>query len=522
MSKRQLQHLFSQVPHADISRSKFKRDFGVKTTIDCDYLYPMCLPIEVLPGDSIILDTSIFARMATLISPIMDNVRLTCFYFFCPDRLVWDNFQKFMGEQENPGDSIDYLLPEVDLGTVEPLSLGDYFGLPVGKPNVKVNALPFRMYNLIWNEWFRDENLQDSVKVEKGDTDNKDNYKLLKRCKPAGYFTNALPFLQKGPLVDLPLGQSAPLKFTEGTALRLTTFDGSPTGTGSVSAVRSPGTTSDQNVVSLQIGSNKTLVPANLAVDLTAASASTIGQLREAFAVQRWFERAARTGTRYREILFGFFGVMSPDARLQRPEFLGSHTVEIGINQVPQTSASDDVTAQGNLAAFGIGGSTKHAFSKSFVEHGYVIALCNISSDLTYQQGLDRLWTRRTRFDFAWPQFARLSEQAILNKEIYFQGNDEDDNVFGYQERYGEYRYQPSMITGKFRSTDPQPLDNWHLAEKFENLPALNADFIVQNTPLDRILAVPSEPHMLLDIFFRLQHVRPLPVYGVPGLIDHF
>lgn len=508
---------------AKISRSKFKRNYGLKTTINANLLYPIMWQ-PIIPGDSVLLKTSVFARMATLISPIMDNAYLDFFYFFVPARLVWSNFQKFMGEQENPGDSTDYLIPEVNLGTVEEGTLADYFGLPIGKPNLKVNSMPFRAYNLIWNEWFRDENLQDSVHVEKGDSDNKDFYKLLPRCKSAGYFSSALPFLQKGPGVTIPLGGDAPVTLQPMTTSnaylpqgnKTWTWDNSSSGTGSSPYMNGSGRT----LTSLNV---KDIPSLNGAVaDLSQATQITIAALRESVQIQRWFERCARSGSRYVEILAGFFGVTSPDARLQRPEFLGSASVPIGINQVPQTSASDDVTAQGNLAAFGVAGSSNNVVRKSFVEHGYLIGLVNVRTDLTYQQGLDRMWTKRTKFDLFWPTFAHLSDQPIYNKEIYYQGNEQDDMVFGYQERYAEYRYSPSVLTGRFRSTSALPLDVWHLAEKFENLPALNADFIKQNAPISRVCAVEDEPQFLLDIFFDLQHVRPMPMFGVPGLMDHF
>ncbi len=522
MSRRNMQHLFSQVPKTEIPRSRFNRSHGLKTTFDAGYLVPILVD-EVLPGDTFNLKATLFTRVATLISPIMDNLYMDTFFFFVPERLVFENFQRMCGEQDNPDDSTDFLFPTITspAGGFAVGSLADYFGIPTGIANLEVRAEPFRCYNLIYNEWFRDENLQDSVPFTKADSDNQANYTLLRRGKRHDYFTSALPWPQKGPGVELPFGGSAPVVAPgnslvnlsalgvvdpAGTQGRLMWHNGSATGT---TYVYGDSTYNSGNAL--------------LYADLSKVTAVTINQFREAFQIQKWYERAARGGTRYTEILRSFFGVISPDARLQRPEYLGGNSNRIDISVVPQTSASDSVTPQANLAGFGVGATRKYnGFTKSFTEHGWIIGLVNVRADLTYQQGLNRMWSRSTKFDMYWPTFAHLGEQAILNKEIYAQGTAKDNEAFGYQERYAEYRYFPSQITGKFRSTYAQPLDQWHLAQKFDNLPTLSSQFIEDNPPISRIIAVQSEPQFLLDCFFDMQCVRPMPVYGVPGLVDHF
>ncbi len=518
---------FSQVPNVTIGRSKFNRSHVLKTTFDEGKLIPIFCD-EVLPGDSFKLKVTTFTRMATPIFPVMDNLYLETFFFFVPVRLIWDNFQKFMGEQENPGDSTDYLIPTYTASTGPVVgSLSDYFGIPTGVNNISFNILPHRAYWLIWNEWFRDENLQNSVPLFKGDagkvwdSDAAVNGFGPFDCAPRGkrydYFTSSLPWPQKGEGVELPLGGYAPVAAFRGSpSTPFTSAFNNTFGLYSDSGENSP---LRLTTASFPAGSGGSTFAY---ADLSSATAATINSLRQAFQLQRYYEKDARGGTRYIEKIKSHFGVTSPDARLQRPEYLGGHSDRININPVVQTSSTDSTSPQGNLSAFGVSGARYHGFSKSFVEHGYIIGLANVRADLTYQQGLNRMWSRKTVLDFYWPSFAHLGEQAVLNKEIYAQGTSKDDEVFGYQERYGEYRYKPSMITGKFRSTYAQSLDAWHFSQKFENLPTLSNQFIQDNPPISRCLAVPSEPHFLMDAFFNLKCVRPMPLFGTPGLIDHF
>lgn len=512
-------HQFSQIPRAEIQRSSFNRSHGYKTTFDSGYLVPFYVD-EVLPGDTFNLKCSLFARLATPIVPFMDNMFMETFFFYVSNRLVWYNWEKFNGEQENPGDSTDYLIPTIkNTGSFDVGSIADYFGIPTGVNNLEVNALPFRAYNLIYNEWFRDENLQDSLPVEKGDgPDDIADYKLVRRGKRHDYFTSALPWPQKGPGVEIPLTGNAPIISSDGIGGRALALGSASNPLGNVYHLYHDDNPSNP----VTLGGLSSYASTHIEADLSAVTAATINSLRQAFQIQRLYERDARGGTRYTEILRAHFGVISPDARLQRPEYLGGSSSPININPVQQTSATDSITPQGNLAAYGLTSSRIHGFTKSFVEHGYIIGLVNVRADLTYQQGLHRMWSRQSRFDFYWPALAHLGEQAVLNKEIYAQGTSADDDVFGYQERYAEYRYYPSLITGKFRSTYAQPLDMWHLSQKFDSLPTLSAQFIEDNPPVSRVIAVQDEPQFLLDTYFSINCVRPMPVYSVPGLVDHF
>jgi hypothetical protein len=506
-----MNHRFSEVPHADINRSSFDRSHGYKTTFDAGFLVPIFVD-EALPGDSFNLNMDGFARMATPINPLMDNLYLETFFFAVPNRLIWDNWQKFNGEQDNPGDTTDYLIPQVTApaGTGwTNASIGDYFGIPTGVADLPTNALHFRALNLIYNEWFRDENLQDSLDVPTDDgPDDPSLYNLFRRGKRHDYFTSCLPWPQKGDAVDLPLGSEAPVM----TATNIT-------GTGEGFLKMANASTFNISTTSGSFATNDVI---QLNSDLTDATAATINDLREAFQVQKLYERDARGGTRYTEIIRAHFGVTSPDARLQRPEYLGGGRSYVNIMPVAQTSSTDATTPQGNLSAVGTAQLENHGFTKSFTEHCVIIGFACVRADLTYQQGLNRMWSRRNRWDFYWPALAHLGEQAVESKEIYADGSADDDLVFGYQERFAEYRYKPSLITGKFRSSDPQSLDPWHLSQDFSTRPLLNATFIEENPPLDRVIALPSEPHFIFDSYYRLHCARPMPTYSVPGLIDHF
>lgn len=527
------QHNFSQIPSVNIPRSSFDRSHGYKTAFDSGYLIPFLVD-EALPGDTFNVDVTAFARMATPMRPVMDNLHMDFHYFAVPLRLVWDNFQRFCGEQVNPGDSTSYVVPTCTTAAGYAVgSLQDYMGVPPGVASVEHSNLFMRAYNLIWNEWFRDENLQDSVVVDKDDgPDAAADYVLLRRGKRHDYFTSCLPWPQKGDSVSIPLGTTAPVYGTGGPVIvsnaadgfrRLATTIGNPfIGLQNAAGTALANSTVDNQSIVFRTGIGAGAGHVGLATDLSLATAATINQLRQSFQIQRMLERDARGGSRYTEIVRSHFGVVSPDARLQRPEYLGGGSTPISVSTVAQTSSTDATTPQGNLAAYATATSLGRGFVKSFTEHCIIIGLVSVRADLTYQQGLNRMFSRSTRYDFYWPSLAQIGEQAVLNKEIYTQGVAADDNVFGYQERFAEYRYKPSQITGILRSTAAGTLDSWHLAQKFTALPALNAAFIVEDPPVDRVIAVPSEPQFIFDSLIRMRCARPMPMYGVPGLIDHF
>lgn len=536
-------HLFNLAPNIQTPRSTFNRPYRIKDTIDVDYLYPIYCD-EVLPGDTVKYKFSFFGRLATPIVPIMDRLHLDTFFFFVPMRLIDKDWKKFQGERPFGDVDIPAVRPMLNSGSsgVAVDSLSDHIGIPVGVPNLDFLPDWHRAYNLIWNEWFRPEYICPAVPVagvhEDGTvTEEKlEDYVLLKRGKRLDYFTGSNPFPQVGEAVTIPLGGTAPVR-GDGTTVGLTdgtTNYGLVGGTGGTnicytdnygSSVGSALSGSQPGSVGLGLTMDST--KSGLVADLSSASAVTINELRNAIAAQHYVEQLARSGSRYIEILRGVWNVVSPDARLQRPEYLGGSSTLLDVTTVPQTSQTNqDGTPQGNLAAFATA-DCEGFWSRSFTEHGVILGLVNLRADVSYQQGINRMFTRKTRFDYYNPPFANIGEQAVLNKEIFAQGADivdnlgdpVDDGVFGYQEAWAEYRYYPDQIHGKFRSgIEGGSLDYWHLGLYFEELPTLSPDFVLESVPIDRCLAVTDEPSFIIAGSANATWSREMPLYSVPGL----
>jgi hypothetical protein len=519
-----MNHSFSNNPQIATPRSLFDRSHAYKTTFNHGQLIPFFWD-EVLPGDTMKLRASILARVNTLLFPLMDNIKVQTHFFFVPYRIIWDNSKKFFGEQDNPGDSIAYTVPQLlDNGTGwAEGTVCDYLGLPIGISGLSVSALPYRAYHEIYDEWYRDQNLINSVDLGKSDSPKlSDGGFVQLRGKRHDYFTSCLTSPQKGTAVDLPLGSTAPVQYKTGVgnaAILRKASDDSLLAGGSNLNLGAAATTSN---LEYDTGSIDAFLDPNgtLEVDLSSATASTVADIREAFQTQKFLERDARGGTRYSEVIKNHFGVDFFD-NTYRPEFLGGGTSFLNVNQVATTADSGSAEV-GDLSAYGIASGNNHGFNRSFNEHGIVMGIISTVQDLTYQYGVERAFLRTTRYDFYWPTLAHLGEQAVTNIEIYAQSTSADDQVFGYQERYAEYRYKPSKVTGALRSNAAAPLDEWHLAEEHVSLPTLGSTFISETGVIERCIATPSEPHYILDAYFDYKCARPMPVFGVPGMIDHF
>lgn len=561
MNRNSEQH-YNQVPHAEIRRSRFKRDFSLLTTINEGDLVPIYVD-EVLPGDTFKIDVNGLVRMATPLYPVMDNCNMDIFFFFVPCRLLWDHFVNMMGQNDSTfwAENIDYTTPKIKNsdGKGWPVgSIADYMGVPTEIGGLQINRMPFTAYAKIWNEWFRDENVQQPVEVDTSDVETffiqeemnsalgsaKRGGRLLKVCKHKDYFTSSLPQPQKGQAVPLPLTGNAPVR-----AYNTQELNNLKTGTGFFNSEYNTGVVNHSSISFTNQGTKFALNKNNagntapnvngtyvepmsqddanffdawMGTDLSAVTATTINELRNAIAVQHILERDARTGTRYKEILKGAWGVTSPDARLDRSEYIGGYRIPININQVIQTSSTSQTSPQGNTAAYSMTTMSKHMCTYSATEHGYVLGLCCVRVDHSYQQGLSRMWTRSTRFSYYDPMLANLGEQPVLNQEIYAQGNTQDEEVFGYQEAWADYRYRTNMVTSEMRSTYAQSLDAWHYADHYTSLPTLSSDWIKEGSEnIARTLAVEDTNHnyqFICNFYFDQTWTRPMPIYSVPGL----
>ena len=550
MANRNTESHFSQIPRANIRRARFKRDYSNTTTINEGDIVPIYVD-EVLPGDTVSLTQNSLVRMATPIYPVMDNCYMDIYYFFCPNRLVWEHWENLMGQNDDSywAPKTEYSVPQLTApsGGWKQGTIADYMGIPTKVSNISINALPFRAYARIWNEWFRDENLQQPVYQTTGDSTTNGNnlepnniYSAIGGGKPSkagkmhDYFTSCLPEPQKGEASAVPIDialnaeviTTARSHDIGGTALFWKPVSGNATAnrnyqigasfvTAEYGVAEAAGTFNEGNAPLLVAPSNLELRESNTATSIS------INELRQAIAIQHILEADARGGTRYTELLKNEFGVTSPDSRLQRTEYIGGTRITININQVIQQSATDTTSPQGNTAAYSLTTSRNKMMSYSATEHGYILGLAVIRVDHSYQQGLRRMWSRKRRFDFYHPMLANLGEMEVLNKEIYCQGTDEDDDVFGYQEAWADYRYHPNMVTGEMRSNYEQSLDAWHYADYYKSLPVLSSEWIQEGKEnIDRTIAVQSEisHQFIANFYFDQTWTRPMPIYSVPGL----
>lgn len=533
--KSNMPHGYGSVPTVQQRRSTFRRDHKHKTTLDVGYLVPIFID-EVLPGDTYNVNLTIIGRLSTPLVPIMDNLHIDTHAWFVPNRLLWENWERFCGAQDNPGDSTDFVVPRIscpDDGWAHN-SLPAYFGVRQNTENLDINALYTRAYNFIYNECYRDQDLQDSIPFDTDDgPDDPADYPLRKRAKRPDYFTTCRPFLQKGPAVEIPLGDTAPV-IGNGLAMGMTDGDGnfyaagsSGAGTGDWREGRYgeelPHTDTSSALLSGNtLGLTTDALLSGVVADLSSATASTVNALRFAFQMQRKFERDARSGTRHTEFLNAHWGVNSPDFRLQRPEYLGGGSQRMEFQTVPNFNISEG-TNGAELGSFAVSTGSGHGFLKSFVDYGVILVLAHVRADQSYQQGVPRLLSRETIDDYYLPVFQNIGEQPVLNREIFATGDDEIDNaVFGYQEYGADYRYGYTKITGKFNSEDPQSLDFWHLGYDFEDTPILGDEFIQDDPPIQRALIVEDEPHVIMDTYSLVKCTRTMPVHSVPGMIDHF
>lgn len=534
MPSRNAESHFAMLPKNNMERSKFVIEHTHKTTFNAAKLIPFFVEQDVLPGDTFSITMSSIVRMTTPLKPVMDNCYMDTYFFFIPNRLVWEHWKEFNGENKNGAwtQETEYQVPQftTPTGGAQTGTIMDYMGIPVNVAGISFSKLPIRAYVLTWNEWFRDQNVTAPLTDETDDTDSEASNTLsihggvpLNVYKYHDYFTSALPQPQKGGAVSMPLGTTAPV-IGNGSTTNLPITMATEPNKGMLALSVPINDASTQNIQGtiVESGANGNT---NLIADLTQATAATINALRLSFATQRILEKDARGGTRYTEVIRQHFGVISPDARQQRPEYMGGKRIPINIQQVIQNSSTDTTSPLGYTGAMSITGDTEKVFTKSFTEHGIILGLLAVRQDHTYQQGLERSWSRRRRLDFYWPSMAHLGEQPIYMKELYAKGTDADNEVFGYQERWAEYRYKPNRISGELRSTYSKPLDSWHYGDMYEDAPVLSTEFLQETDEyINRTIAVSSslQNQFIADIYMQITAIRPMPLYSIPGLIDHF